>query len=205
DALSDVDGMTARVLDSPPMAGADLASRVGTVAPYVVPAMGARRFRVAALDLGIKSNTLRMMAARGVETHVLPASCGLDDVLVVEPDGVFLSNGPGDPAAMGGVVTLTRRILAGRIPLFGICFGNQILGLALGRGTYKMPYGHRGLNVPVVDTARGRVAITAQNQRFAVEGEAGESFDSQFGRAMVSHHCPNDGTLDGLRWLDAPA
>ena len=205
DALSNVDDMTARVLASPPMAGADLTGQVGTVEPYVVPAVGGNRFRVAALDLGIKSNTLRMMAARGVETHVLPVSCALDDVLAVEPDGVFLSNGPGDPAAMTGVVALTKQVLARRIPLFGICFGNQILGLALGRGTYKMRYGHRGINIPVVDTAHGRVAITAQNHGFAVEGDAGERFDSQFGPAVVSHHCPNDGAVEGLRCLEAPA
>ena len=205
DAVTDPDGMAARVLAAPVMAGADLAARVGTTTPYVHASVGTARFRVAALDLGIKTNTLRMLAERGVETHVLPLSSTLDDILATAPDGVFLSNGPGDPAAMTGTTELTRSVLERRIPLFGICFGNQILGRALGRGTYKMRYGHRGINVPVVEAATGRVSITAQNHGFAVEGEAGERFDSPFGRVEVSHHCPNDGAVEGLRCLDAPA
>jgi carbamoyl-phosphate synthase small subunit len=204
DALSDGPGMTAQVLASPLMAGADLTSQVGTAEPYVVPAAGAPRFRVAAVDLGIKRSTLRLMAARGAETHVLPAPCALADVLAAGPDGVLLSNGPGDPAAMTDVIALTRQVLARQIPLFGICFGHQILGLALGRSTYKMRYGHRGINVPVTEPS-GRVTITAQNHGFAVAGRAGEMFDSPFGRAVVSHHCPNDGTVEGLRCLDTPA
>jgi carbamoyl-phosphate synthase small subunit len=205
DALSDVDTMLARVKAAPQMKGADLAGDVTTAQPYVVPADGERRFRVAALDLGIKSNTPRMMAARGIEVHVLPLSSSLDDVLAVEADGVFLSNGPGDPATQEHGVALTRGVLERRIPLFGICFGNQILGRALGRGTYKLQYGHRGINVPVIDTATGRVAITAQNHGFALEGEPGERFDTPFGQATVSHYCPNDGTVEGLRCLEAPA
>ncbi|OII60389.1 carbamoyl phosphate synthase small subunit [Streptomyces sp. CC53] len=205
DALGDRDAMTQQVLSAPPMAGAELASRVGTVRPYVHEAAGTRRFSVAALDLGVKTNTLRMLAERGITTHVLPPSSSLDQVLETEPDGVFLSNGPGDPAAMNGMVELTRRVLERRVPLFGICFGNQILGRALGRGTYKMLYGHRGVNIPVVSAADGRVSITAQNHGFAVEGEAGERFDTPFGAAEVSHHCPNDGAVEGLRCLDVPA
>ena len=205
DALADPAGMTEQVRTAPPMAGADLAGRVGTARPYVVPADGQERFRVAALDLGVKANTLRLLAARGIRTHVLPVASSLEDVLAVEPDGVFLSNGPGDPAAMTGAVALTAQVLARRIPLFGICFGNQILGRALGRGTYKMRYGHRGINVPVIDAASGRVSITAQNHGFAVEGEPGERFDTGFGRAVVSHHCPNDGAVEGLRCLEVPA
>jgi carbamoyl-phosphate synthase small subunit len=203
--LSDVDGMVTRVLASPPMAGADLAGEVTTADPYVVPAVQERRFRVAALDLGIKSNTPRMMAARGIETHVLPISSTVDDVLAVEPDGVFLANGPGDPATAGHAVALTKSVLARRIPLFGICFGNQILGRALGRGTYKLRYGHRGINIPVIDTATGRVAITAQNHGFALEGEPGERFDTEFGPAVLSHYCPNDGCVEGVRALEVPA
>jgi carbamoyl-phosphate synthase small subunit len=194
-----------RVLDSPPMAGADLVGEVTTAEPYVVAAQGRVRYRVAALDLGIKSNTPRMLAARGIETHVLPATADLDALLAVEPDGVFLSNGPGDPATAGHAVALTREVLSRGLPLFGICFGNQILGRALGRGTYKMRYGHRGLNIPVVEHATGRVAITSQNHGFAVEGEPGERFDTDFGPAVVSHSCPNDGTVEGLTCLDAPA
>ncbi|WP_042390683.1 glutamine-hydrolyzing carbamoyl-phosphate synthase small subunit [Streptacidiphilus melanogenes] len=205
DALAGREEMTARVLAAPPMAGAALAARVGTVQPYVVPAVGTRRFRVAVLDLGVKGNSLRLLAERGAECHVLPPTSTLDRLLEVEPDGVFLSNGPGDPSAMDDVVRLAGAVLERRLPLFGICFGNQILGRALGRETYKMRFGHRGINVPVVDAATGRVAITAHNHGFAVAGEPGEEFDTPYGRAAVSHQCPNDGAVEGLRCLDTPA
>jgi carbamoyl-phosphate synthase small subunit len=204
-ALADRDVLVARVRDGAQMLGADLSGHVTTAATYVVPAVGERRFRVAALDLGIKANTPRMLAARGIETHVLPVTASAQDVLAVEPDGVFLSNGPGDPATQVHSVALTTEILTRRIPLFGICFGNQILGQTLGRGTYKLRYGHRGTNVPVIDAATGRVAITAQNHGFAVQGEACERFDTPFGAAVVSHHCPNDGTVEGLRCAEVPA
>jgi len=199
------DELVTRVLDSPSMAGADLYGAVTTREPYVVPAVGIARFRVVALDLGIKTSTPRMLAARGVETHVLPADSPIEQIEALAPDGFFLSNGPGDPATADGPVALSRQVLERRIPLFGICFGNQILGRALGRGTFKMRYGHRGINIPVVEHSTGRVAITSQNHGFAVEGEAGERFDTPFGRAEVSHTCPNDGTVEGLRALDVPA
>ncbi|MGH3789152.1 MAG: glutamine-hydrolyzing carbamoyl-phosphate synthase small subunit [Pseudonocardiaceae bacterium] len=197
--------LLARVLASPSMAGADLVGEVTVTEPYIVPASTKRRFRVVALDLGIKSNTPRMLADRGIETHVLPATTTVEQVLEREPHGVFLSNGPGDPATADHAVSLTRAVLARRVPLFGICFGNQILGRALGRGTYKMRYGHRGLNVPVVEHATGRVAITSQNHGFAVSGEPGERFDSDFGPAVVTHFCPNDNTVEGLTCLEVPA
>ncbi|SFQ51080.1 carbamoyl-phosphate synthase small subunit [Amycolatopsis arida] len=205
DAVGSADDMLRQVLASPPMKGADLAGEVTTPEPYVVSAQGRRRFRVAALDLGIKSNTPREMSRRGIEVHVLPAGSGLDDVLAVEPDGVFLSNGPGDPETQEHAIALTREVLGRELPLFGICFGNQILGRALGLGTYKMRYGHRGINIPVLDVATGRVAITAQNHGFALEGEPGQEFDSPFGRARISHYCPNDDTVEGLRCADVPA
>ncbi|HWE88554.1 MAG TPA: glutamine-hydrolyzing carbamoyl-phosphate synthase small subunit [Pseudonocardiaceae bacterium] len=205
DALAPEAELLARVRDSASMLGADLAGEVTAARTYVVPADGERRLRVAALDLGIKSNTPRMLAARGIETHVLPLSATADELLAVEPDGVFISNGPGDPAVAEHAVALAAEVLNRRIPLFGICFGNQILGRALGRSTYKMRYGHRGINVPVIDISSGRVAITAQNHGFALEGEAGERFDTPFGPAVVSHYCPNDGTVEGLRCLDVPA
>ena len=145
---------------------------------------------MAALDVGIKSNTPRMLAARGIETHVLPAGTPIEAIEELGPDGFFLSNGPGDPATADGPVALTREVLERRIPLFGICFGNQILGRALGRGTYKLRYGHRGINIPVVEHATGRVAITSQNHGFAVEGEAGERFDTPFGPAADHPHLP---------------
>ncbi|ASO19944.1 carbamoyl-phosphate synthase small subunit [Actinoalloteichus hoggarensis] len=203
--LAPDDELLARVRAAAPMTGADLAGDVSTAAPYVVPAVGERRFTVAAVDLGIKSNTPRMLARLGVEVHVLPVSSSFEDVLAIEPDGMFLSNGPGDPATADHPVALTRAALERELPLFGICFGNQILGRALGLGTYKLPYGHRGINIPVVDAVTGRVAITAQNHGFAVAGEPGARFDTDFGAAMVSHHCPNDGSVEGLRCVDAPA
>ncbi|SDC67777.1 glutamine-hydrolyzing carbamoyl-phosphate synthase small subunit [Actinokineospora iranica] len=205
DALTGTEAMVGRVLESPRMLGADLAGEVTAAQPYVVPAQGERRFRVAALDLGIKSNTPRMMAARGIETHVLPATTTLDELLAVEADGVFLSNGPGDPATADHPVELTKAVLERRIPLFGICFGNQILGRALGLGTYKMRYGHRGINIPVIDVATGSVAITSQNHGFVIEGEPGADFDTPYGAATISHYCPNDGTVEGVRALDVPA
>ncbi|MEU5019064.1 glutamine-hydrolyzing carbamoyl-phosphate synthase small subunit [Streptomyces angustmyceticus] len=204
-ALSAPKRMVAQVSAGPRGLGAELATQVTTCRPYVVPARGRKRFTVAALDLGIKTNTPRMMALRGMEVHILPSSTPLDEVLAIGADGVFLSNGPGDPATADAQVELVRRILDRRIPLFGICFGNQILGRALGRETYKLRYGHRGINIPVVDATTGAVAITAQNHGFAVEGEPGEEFATDFGPAAVSHHCANDCTVEGLRLLDRPA
>ncbi|MGH3451505.1 MAG: glutamine-hydrolyzing carbamoyl-phosphate synthase small subunit [Haloechinothrix sp.] len=205
DAMVSDDAMVAQVLASPVMKGADLAGEVSTERPYVVEADGERLLRVAALDLGIKSNTPRMMSLRGIEVHVLPVHSTAEDLLSIAPDGVFLSNGPGDPATTAHATELTRAVLAQRIPLFGICFGNQILGRALGMGTYKLRYGHRGINIPVIDVRTRDVAITAQNHGFALEGEPGKEFDTPFGKAMVSHYCPNDGCVEGVRALDVPA
>ena len=194
-----------RVLASPGMAGADLAGEVSTPEPYVVPAAGERRARVVALDLGIKRRTPYELSRRGVEVHVLPAASTLDDVLAYEPDGLFLSNGPGDPAATEGPVTLVRGALARELPVFGICFGNQILGRALGFGTYKLRYGHRGLNQPVQDRATGRVEVTAHNHGFAVDAPLDGPVSTPYGRVEVSHVGLNDGVVEGLRCLDVPA
>jgi carbamoyl-phosphate synthase small subunit len=200
----DVDALLRRVLDSPGMQGADLVGEVTTTAPYVVPAVGARRFTVAALDLGIKASTPRSLAERGVETHVLPATASAADLLSVEPDGVFLSNGPGDPATADGPVAAVQGVL-GRAPVFGICFGNQVLGRALGFGTYKLKFGHRGVNQPVQDRRTGRVAITSHNHGFAVDAPLDGPVDTGFGRVEVSHVDLNDGVVEGLRCLDVPA
>ncbi len=205
DALADIDELLGRVRDQPSMLGADLAGEVSTGSSYVVEADGPQRFTVAALDLGIKTNTPRNFARRGIRTHVLPSSISFDQLADLEPDGVFLSNGPGDPATADHVVEVTRQVLAAGIPLFGICFGNQILGRALGRSTYKMTFGHRGINIPVMDHATGRVAVTAQNHGFALEGEAGEVFDTAFGPAVVSHTCANDGVVEGIKLVDGRA
>jgi carbamoyl-phosphate synthase small subunit len=202
---SDPEALLSRVKDSVEMTGLELADEVTTQEPYVVAAEGEKRFTVAAVDLGIKANTPRMMAERGIEIHVMPLGSTMDEILEIAPDGLFLSNGPGDPATTDAQVELTRRALDRKLPLFGICFGNQVLGRALGRGTYKLQYGHRGINIPVIDQETGRVAITAQNHGFAVEGEPGEEFDTDFGRAIVSHHCANDGAVEGLRLLGGPA
>ena len=204
-AEAPVDELVDRVRHQEPMLGADLAGEVSTDDAYVVEPEGGERFRVVALDLGIKTNTPRNFAARGVRCRVLPSSASFAEIADLKPDGVFLSNGPGDPATADHVVGVTRDVLGAGIPLFGICFGNQILGRALGRDTYKMVFGHRGINIPVIDHATGRVAITAQNHGFALEGEAGEQFDTPFGRAEISHTCANDGTVEGVRLLDGKA
>ncbi|MFP5335591.1 MAG: glutamine-hydrolyzing carbamoyl-phosphate synthase small subunit [Actinomycetes bacterium] len=193
------------VRSAPPMSGADLADEVTTEQPYVVPAVGEKRFTVAALDLGIKAMTPALMAQRGIEVHVLPVTSTIDEVQAVSPDGVFFSNGPGDPAAATGEIELLREVLERRIPFFGICYGNQLLGRALGLGTYKLRYGHRGINQPVMDRATGTVEITAHNHGFAVDAPLDGPFDTPFGRAEVSHVCLNDDVVEGLRLLDAPA
>ncbi|AFM17172.1 carbamoyl-phosphate synthase, small subunit [Mycolicibacterium chubuense NBB4] len=199
------DELVARVRAQTAMLGADLAGEVSTDSAYTVEPGGDTRFTVAALDLGIKTNTPRNFSARGIRTVVLPSAATFAQITDLNPDGVFLSNGPGDPATADHVVGVTRDVLEAGIPLFGICFGNQILGRALGLSTYKMVFGHRGINVPVMDHATGRVAITAQNHGFALEGEAGQQFDTPFGRAEVSHTCANDGVVEGVRLTDGRA
>jgi carbamoyl-phosphate synthase small subunit len=190
---------------APRMAGASLAEEVSTGQPYVVEPLGDKHFTVVAVDLGIKASTPRRMAERGMRVHVLPAGASLDDVLALAPDGVFFSNGPGDPATADGQVELLRAVLGRRIPFFGICFGNQLLGRALGFGTYKLDYGHRGINQPVLDRATGRVEVTAHNHGFAVDAPRDGAAATPFGRARVSHLCLNDDVVEGLECLDAPA
>ncbi|GAB18224.1 carbamoyl-phosphate synthase small chain [Gordonia effusa NBRC 100432] len=204
-ALASHDELLARVRNQPEMAGADLAGEVSTDDTYLVEPAGEPKYTVAAIDLGIKTNTPRMFAQRGLRVHVLPSSSSFADITALGVDGVFLSNGPGDPATADAAVNLTRDVLGDGLPLFGICFGNQILGRALGRGTYKMKFGHRGINIPVVDAATGKISITAQNHGFALEGEAGEEFDTDFGRGRVSHVCANDGVVEGVELLDGQA
>ncbi|WP_030541934.1 glutamine-hydrolyzing carbamoyl-phosphate synthase small subunit [Streptomyces albus] len=205
DAITGEDAMLERVRQAPAMKGADLSAEVATTEPYVVPAIGEKRFTVAAIDLGIKGMTPQRMAERGIEVHVLPADATPEDVYAVEPDGVFFSNGPGDPAAAEGPVTLMRSVLERETPLFGICFGNQILGRALGFGTFKLKYGHRGINQPVQDRTTGKVEVTAHNHGFAVDAPLDAPSDTPYGRAEVSHVCLNDNVVEGLRLLDRPA
>jgi carbamoyl-phosphate synthase small subunit len=204
-AADPLDALLAQVLAADGMVGADLTGDVTTQAEYVVEAVGDRRATVLAIDLGIKSMTPRLMAQRGIEVHVVPASITAQDMVSRRADGVFLSNGPGDPATADHATALVRAALAQRLPVFGICFGNQILGRALGLSTYKLRYGHRGINQPVQDRATGRVEVTAHNHGFAVEAPLDGPFDTPFGRAEVSHVCLNDDVVEGLRCLDAPA
>ncbi len=205
DGLADTDELLQRVNEQPAMLGADLAGQVSTADGYIVEPEGPQRFTVVALDLGIKTNTPRNFARRGIRSHVLPSSTTFEQIADLRPDGVFLSNGPGDPATADHVVAVTREVIGAGIPLFGICFGNQILGRALGRSTYKMTFGHRGINIPVIDHATGRVAVTAQNHGFALEGEAGERFATPFGTAEISHTCANDGVVEGIKLVDGQA
>jgi carbamoyl-phosphate synthase small subunit len=204
-ALADAGVLVSRVRGQESMLGADLAGQVSTDGEYVVEPDGPHRFTVAAIDLGIKTNTPRNFARRGVRSLVLPSSVTFEQIAELKPHGVFLSNGPGDPATADHIVEVTREVLSAGIPLFGICFGNQILGRALGLSTYKMVFGHRGINIPVMDHATGRVAVTAQNHGFALEGEAGQRFDTPFGPAVVSHTCANDGVVEGLKLVDGKA
>jgi len=204
---TDPQALLSRVRDSAPMEGAELAGEVSTAEAYVVPPVGERRFTVAALDLGIKSMTPRMLAERGAEVHVLPARCSVDDVLAVQPDGVFFSNGPGDPAATTHQIELLEKVLERGLPYFGICFGNQLFGRALGLSTYKLRYGHRGINQPVMDKTTGKVEVTAHNHGFAVawpEGvPIGQPVTTPYGEATVSHVCLNDDVVEGLELRDA--
>jgi len=208
---TDAEALLARVLDSPQMTGSDLAREVSTPEPYVVrPPEGTPvRYRVAAVDLGIKAATPRSMAALGCEVHVLPATSTAADIAAANPDGVFFSNGPGDPAAIGYAVEAMRGVLAAGLPVFGICLGSQVLGRALGLDTYKLRFGHRGVNQPVQDVRTGRVQITSHNHGFAValpEGTApGVPFTTGFGPAEITHVNLNDGVVEGLRLTAAPA
>ncbi|MEO5664101.1 MAG: glutamine-hydrolyzing carbamoyl-phosphate synthase small subunit [Nocardioides sp.] len=199
---TDKDALLKRVLASGEMAGANLSEAVSTSEAYVVPAVGTKRFTVAAVDLGIKANTPRMMAERGIEVHVLPSSSSIDDVLAVSPDGLFFSNGPGDPAATTGQVELLQAALEREVPYFGICFGNQLFGRALGFGTYKLKYGHRGINQPVMDRTTGKVEVTAHNHGFAVDAPLEGSTTTPYGEATVSHVCLNDDVVEGLELRD---
>ncbi|GAA2656277.1 MULTISPECIES: glutamine-hydrolyzing carbamoyl-phosphate synthase small subunit [Streptomyces] len=199
------EALLAKVTAQPHMKGANLSAEVATQEAYVVPAIGEKRFTVAAVDLGIKGMTPHRMAERGIEVHVLPATATVEDVYAVEPDGVFFSNGPGDPATADGPVAVMQGVLERKTPLFGICFGNQILGRALGFGTYKLKYGHRGINQPVQDRSTGKVEITAHNHGFAVDAPLDKVSETAYGRAEVSHVCLNDNVVEGLQLLDQPA
>jgi carbamoyl-phosphate synthase small subunit len=204
DTLLTREEMAIKVRKSPYMVGALLADEVSTKVPYLVSAVGEKKFTVVALDLGIKAATPRAMAERGMDVHVLPVGSSLAEILSYNPDGIFLSNGPGDPAAMVEIISLVREILAARIPLFGICFGHQIIGRALGFDTYKLGFGHRGINQPVKNLRTGKVEITAHNHGFAVSAPIERNFQTVYGAGLVSHVCLNDGVVEGLELLESP-
>ena len=199
--------MVVRVRKSAPMEGAFLAADVSTKKTYIVkpPANIKTRFKVAAIDLGIKGATPKYLAKLGVEVHVMPLTTTFADIEKLKPDGVFLSNGPGDPAAMVDVISMVRNVLTARIPLFGICFGHQILGRALGFETYKLPFGHRGINQPVIDLTTGKVEITSHNHGFAVAAPKESSFNTVYGAGHVTHISLNDSVVEGLALTDTPA
>ena len=201
--------LLARVQASPQMAGANLVDEVSITEPTLVPATGEKKFSVAAVDLGIKSMTPERLTERGIDVHLLPSSISFEEIQALGVDGVFFSNGPGDPATADDQVELLRAVLDAGIPFFGICFGNQLLGRALGFGTYKLPFGHRGINVPVLDRTTGKVEITSQNHGFAVDaplkGETIAPHKADYGRVTVSHVCLNDDVVEGLACLDIPA
>ena len=197
--------MVIEVRKQPAMSGAYLSDDVSTTETYVVPAIGEKRFTVAALDLGIKGATPRAMAERGIEVHVMPYNSTFEEILAVHPDGVFLSNGPGDPSTMTETIDLVRQILAEEIPVFGICFGHQILGRALGFETYKLQFGHRGINQPVLDRKTGKVEITAHNHGFALQAPTETGFSTVYGPGQVTHVSLNDGVVEGLELIERGA
>lgn len=206
----DVEALVAKVIAAPQMAGADLAAEVSADESYVVEPEGKVIGTVVAIDLGIKSMTPERFAERGIRTVVVPSNVTIDEVLSYNPDGVFASNGPGDPETADGPVALIREVLDRKVPFFGICFGNQLLGRALGFGTYKLRYGHRGINQPVVDVETGKVEVTAHNHGFAVDAPIGDPVaapydDGRYGRVLVSHVGLNDDVVEGLKCLDLPA
>jgi carbamoyl-phosphate synthase small subunit len=207
DAELGADEQLTIVRDQASMAGKNLSAEVSTDAEYVLDAVGENIGRLAVLDLGVKMSTLRYLAARGFEVHVLPQDVTIDRLRELDPVALFYSNGPGDPAASDAQVELLRENIRDGRPFFGICFGNQLLGRALGFGTYKLPFGHRGINQPVLDTTTGKVEITSQNHGFAVDAPIGEVLESPegFGRVEVSHFSLNDNVVEGLRALDVPA
>jgi carbamoyl-phosphate synthase small subunit len=197
--------MVVEVRKIPAMTGAYLCEDVSTDKPYVVKAISEKKFKVVAIDLGIKAATPRALAQRGVEVHVVPYNSTIETIKAHNPDGVFLSNGPGDPSTMQGVVETVREILNAEIPIFGICFGHQILGRALGFETYKLQFGHRGINQPVIDKNTKRVEITAHNHGFALKAPTDSIFTTVYGPGEVTHVCLNDGVVVGLQLLERAA
>jgi carbamoyl-phosphate synthase small subunit len=207
DAEKPIEELVAEIQSAKKMQGLSLSDVVSTPSKYVVPAEGVQFGKVAILDLGIKASTIENMTARGLEVHVYPATSDASTLLETNPDAVFYSNGPGDPETAAAQVETLQEILKTKTPFFGICFGNQLLGRALGFDTYKLAFGHRGINQPVLDRRTGKVEVTAHNHGFAVKVEGGPEVDSPagFGRVKVSHVSLNDDVVEGLECIDIPA
>lgn len=197
--------MVIEVRKSGQMVGSFLSADVSTPEKYTIEALGDKKFTVVAVDLGIKGATPRAMSERGIQTHVVPYNSTFSEIMALNPDGVFLSNGPGDPATMTETVNLVRELLTEEIPIFGICFGHQILGRALGFETYKLQFGHRGINQPVIDKRNGKVEITSHNHGFAIQAPTEGQFSTVFGPGRVTHVCLNDGVVEGLELLERGA
>ena len=197
--------MVIEVRKSGQMVGSFLSADVSTPERYTIEAQGEKKFTVVAVDLGVKGATPRAMSERGIQTHVVPYNSTLSEIMALNPDGVFLSNGPGDPATMTETVNLVRELLIEEIPIFGICFGHQILGRALGFETYKLQFGHRGINQPVIDKRNGKVEITSHNHGFAIQAPTEGQFTTVFGPGRVTHVCLNDGVVEGLELLERGA
>lgn len=210
-----VEDMLDQVRSTAQMQGLSLYGEVSTQKAYTIEPSGDYEGKepiatVAALDLGIKAMTPQRLSERGVRVHILPSDTSFEELMALNPDGVFFSNGPGDPEQAEPEVELLRRVLDERIPFFGICFGNQLLGRALGFGTYKLKFGHRGVNQPVKDITTGKVEVTAHNHGFAVDAPLGQTVDApyengKYGKVFVSHIDLNDNVVEGLQCVDIPA
>jgi carbamoyl-phosphate synthase small subunit len=196
----DTEALKLELASSQGMLGRELVSQVTAASPYELPASAEpRRGKIAAIDLGIKRNMIDLMRARGYDVRVLPATSSYADLIAAEPDGVFVSNGPGDPSACGDAINLIGQLIeASSIPVFGVCLGHQVLCLALGGSTYKLKFGHRGSNHPVQDLSSHRVLITSQNHGFAVDET------SLAGNVIVTHRSLNDGTVEGFELQGRP-
>ncbi|MGI9629335.1 MAG: glutamine-hydrolyzing carbamoyl-phosphate synthase small subunit [Longimicrobiales bacterium] len=199
----DQESLMARIQDHPKMEGLELASTVSTDEAYVVPANGDPRFHVVAFDFGVKSNSPRMLAARGCSVTVVPAQATTDEVLALEPDGLFVSNGPGDPAAVERAADTIRAVAGRDIPVLGICLGHQLISRAYGAETFKLPFGHHGANHPVRNHDKDTVEITSQNHGFAVRGDTEGSVPGA-PDLRVTHTNLYDQTVAGVAHTELP-
>lgn len=206
DFIGTKDAMLAKVTAAPKMQGQSLSDQVTTKTRQLIPTQAKRIGSVAILDLGIKRSTLEHLSERGLDIEIFPSYANAADIIATNPSAVFFSNGPGDPQASESQVLMLRELLRAGMPFFGICFGNQLLGRALGFDTYKLPFGHRGINQPVMNQETHRVEVTAHNHGFAVAVDGDQAQSPQgFGLVKVSHRGLNDQVVEGLECQDIPA